>query len=85
MYLEIFLADFTVYHVLLGISRDFAEKPEFRGSASEALTILLSMQNLSLTTCRILIGIIFANILMAINHSSGSTNASTRQLTNTPL
>ena len=34
LYLEIFLADFTVYRVLLGISRDFAEKPEFRGSAT---------------------------------------------------
>ena len=34
MYLEIFLADFAVFRVFLGISRDFAEKPEFRGSAT---------------------------------------------------
>ena len=34
MYLEIFLADFAVFHVFLGISRDFAEIPEFRGSAT---------------------------------------------------
>ena len=34
MYLEIFLADFAVFRVFLGISRDFAEIPEFRGSAA---------------------------------------------------
>ena len=34
MYLEIFLADFAVFRVFLGISRDFAETPEFRGSAT---------------------------------------------------
>ena len=34
MYLEIFLADFAVFCVFLGISRDFAEIPEFRGSAT---------------------------------------------------
>ena len=34
MYLEIFLADFTVFHVYWRISRDFAEIPEFRGSAT---------------------------------------------------
>ena len=34
MYLEIFLADFAVFHVFWGISRDFAEIPEFRGSAT---------------------------------------------------
>ena len=34
MYLEIFLADFAVFRVLGGISRDFAEIPEFRGSAT---------------------------------------------------
>ena len=34
MYLEIFLADFAVFHVFLGISLDFAEIPEFRGSAT---------------------------------------------------
>ena len=34
MYLEIFLADFVVFRVFLGISRDFAEIPEFRGSAT---------------------------------------------------
>ena len=34
MYLEIFLADFAVFHVFLGISRVFAEIPEFRGSAT---------------------------------------------------
>ena len=32
MYLEIFLADFAVFRFFLGISRDFAEIPEFRGS-----------------------------------------------------
>ena len=36
MYLEIFLADFTVFRVFLGISRDFGEIPEFR-EISEAL------------------------------------------------
>ena len=35
MYLEIFLADFAVFCVFWGISRDFAEIPEFlRGSAT---------------------------------------------------
>ena len=34
MYLEIFLADFAVFRVSLGISRDFAEMPEFHGSAT---------------------------------------------------
>ena len=34
MYLEIFLADFAVFRVFLGISRYFAEIPEFRGSAT---------------------------------------------------
>ena len=34
MSLEIFLADLAVFHVFLGISRDFAEIPEFRGSAT---------------------------------------------------
>ena len=34
MYLEIFLADFAVFRVFLGISRDFAEIPEFRGSVT---------------------------------------------------
>ena len=34
MYLEIFLADFVVFRVFLGISQDFAEIPEFRGSAT---------------------------------------------------
>ena len=34
MYLEIFLADFVVFRVFLGISRDFAEMPEFRGSTT---------------------------------------------------
>ena len=52
---------------------------------SHCKPFLLSMQSLSLTTHRILIGIIFANIPMPINRSPGFTNASTRQLTNTPL
>ena len=49
MYLEIFLADFAVFRVFLGISRDFAEIPEFRGSAtarnirSPAMVIDVSM------------------------------------------
>ena len=34
MYLEIFLADFAVFRVFWGISRDFAEIPEFRRSAT---------------------------------------------------
>ena len=34
MYLEIFLADFAVFCVFWGISWDFAEMPEFRGSAT---------------------------------------------------
>ena len=34
MYLEIFLADFTVFRVFWEISRDFAEIPEFRGCAT---------------------------------------------------
>ena len=34
MYLEIFPADFAVFRVFLGISRDFAEIPEFRGSVT---------------------------------------------------
>ena len=34
MYLEIFPADFVVFRVFLGISRDFAEIPEFRRSAT---------------------------------------------------
>ena len=32
MYLVEFLANFTVFHVFLSISRDFADIPEFRGS-----------------------------------------------------
>ena len=34
MYLEIFQADFAVLRVFLGISRDFAEIPKIRGSAT---------------------------------------------------
>ena len=34
MYLEIFLVDFEVFRVFGGILRDFAEIPEFRGSAT---------------------------------------------------
>ena len=34
MHLEIFLADFAVFRVFWGISRDFAEIPEFRGSTT---------------------------------------------------
>ena len=34
MYWEIFLADFTLFCVFGGISQDFAEIPEFRGSAT---------------------------------------------------
>ena len=34
MYLEIFLADFAVFCFFGGISRDFVEIPEFRGSAT---------------------------------------------------
>ena len=34
MYLEIFVADFAVFRVFLGISQDFTEIPEFRGSAT---------------------------------------------------
>ena len=34
MYLEIFLADFAVFRVFWGNSRDFAENPEIRGSAT---------------------------------------------------
>ena len=34
MYLEIFVADFAVFRVFWGISRDFAEISEFRGSAT---------------------------------------------------
>ena len=34
MYLIEFLANFAVFHVFLSISRDFADIPEFRGSAT---------------------------------------------------
>ena len=34
MYLDLFLADFAVFQVFFGISRDFAKIPEFRGSAT---------------------------------------------------
>ena len=34
MYLDLFLADFMVFRVFLGISWDFAEIPEFRRSAT---------------------------------------------------
>ena len=34
MYLEIFLTDFAVFRGFLGNSRDFAEIPEFRESAT---------------------------------------------------
>ena len=37
MYLEIFLADFAVFRVFLGISRDFAEIPDRPREISEAL------------------------------------------------
>ena len=34
MYLDLFLADFVVFRVFGGISRDFEEIPEYRGSAT---------------------------------------------------
>ena len=34
MYLELFLADLTVFRVFWGILQDFAEIPEFRGSTT---------------------------------------------------
>ena len=34
MYLDLFLADLAVFRVFFGISRDFAEIPEFCGSAT---------------------------------------------------
>ena len=34
MYLDLFLVDFAVFRGFFGISRDFAEIPEFRGSAT---------------------------------------------------
>ena len=34
MYLVEFLTNFAVFHVFLSISRDFADIPEFRGSAT---------------------------------------------------
>ena len=34
MYLEIFLVEFVVFRAFWGILRDFAEMPEFRGSAT---------------------------------------------------
>ena len=34
MYLDLFLADFAVFQVFFGISRDFVKIPEFRGSAT---------------------------------------------------
>ena len=34
MYLVEFLANSAVFHVFLSISRDFADRPEFRGSAT---------------------------------------------------
>ena len=34
MYLEIFLVDLAVFRVFWGISWDFAEIPEFHGSAT---------------------------------------------------
>ena len=50
LYLEIFLADFAVFRVFFGISRDFAEIPEFRGSATARIirspVILILMHNM---------------------------------------
>ena len=58
MYLEIFLADFAVFRVFWGISRDFAEIPEFRGSATarnirspDFLNEMLKMYSLFLNQC----------------------------------
>ena len=51
MYLEIFLADFAVFRVFWGISRDFAEMPEFcasttaRNIRSPAMRILILFDN----------------------------------------
>ena len=52
MYLEIFLADFAVFRVFLGISWDFAEIPEFRGSATVRIIRSPDVECLKFTTCR---------------------------------
>lgn len=51
-------------------------KHSFQTTKLRFVIIQPFMQNLLLTTCRILIGIIFTNILMLINRSPGFTNAS---------
>ena len=50
MYLEIFLVDFAVFRVFLRISRDFAETPEFRGSAT-ARNIRSPVITIAVITC----------------------------------
>ena len=51
MYLEIFLADFAVFRVFWGISRDFAESPEFRGSATARNIRSPDNTKMSVLTC----------------------------------
>ena len=51
MYLEIFPADFAVFRVFLGISRDFAEIPEFRGSVT-ARNIRSPVNRIKFNYCR---------------------------------
>ena len=58
MYLEIFLVDFTVFPVFWGISRDFAEIPEFRGSAT-VQNIRSPVIGVHTCTCTVLIVVIY--------------------------
>ena len=51
MYLETFLADFAVFRVFLGISQDFAEIPEFCGSAT-VRNIRSPVELLNLLVCQ---------------------------------
>ena len=61
MYLEIFTGDFAVFRIFLGISRDFAEIPEFRGSAT-ARNIRSPVTMPSTLTSALLLNIYFLSI-----------------------
>ena len=74
MYLEIFPADFAVFRVFLGISRDFAEIPEFRGSPTarnirspDYIILVYTVSDLSILSN--LIGLLFWTTTLHIHRT----------------
>ena len=68
MYLEIFLADFAVFRVFWGISRDFAGFPEFRRSAT-AQNIRSPVYEYQVNKIFSALSIIFIQTLNFLDHS----------------